>query len=89
MKKYIAEGLGAGTLTLVVALSLAGIFPVSTPVLAGLVLGLFVYTIGYISGSHINPAVTLGVWSLNKISGKDALGYIIPSPTNSFEHTSP
>lgn len=77
MKKYIAEGLGAGTLSLVVALSLASVFPVSTPVLAGLVLGLFVYTIGPISGSHINPAVTIGVWSLGKISGKDAIYYIV------------
>jgi glycerol uptake facilitator-like aquaporin len=77
MKKYFAEGLGAGVLTLVVALSLSVRFPVSTPVLAGLVLGLFVYSIGHISGTHINPAVTVGVWSLNKISGRDAIFYIV------------
>ncbi len=77
MKKYIVELIGAFTLTLVVALSLAGMFPVSTPVLAALTLGLFVYTIGSISGSHINPAVTLGAWSIKKISTKDALFYII------------
>lgn len=77
MKKYIVEALGAGTLTLVVGLSLSAGFPVSTPVLAGLVLGLFVYTVGSISGSHINPAVTIGVWSLKKISGRDAISYIV------------
>ncbi len=77
MKKYIAETIGTFGLTLVVALSLAGVFPVSTPVLAALVLGLFVYSIGHISGTHINPAVTIGAWSIKKISSKDALYYII------------
>lgn len=77
MKKYIAEALGTGALTLVVALSLASVFPVSTPVLAGLLLGLFVYSIGSVSGCHINPAVTIGIWSLRKISNKDALFYIV------------
>lgn len=77
MKKYTAEALGTGALTLVVALSLSSGFPVPTPILAGLVLGLFVYSVGSISGTHINPAVTVGVWSLNKISNRDALFYII------------
>jgi glycerol uptake facilitator-like aquaporin len=76
MKKYIAEALGTFALTLVVALSLAGRFPVSTPVLAGFVVLLFVYSIGHISGTHINPAVTLGLWSINKIKTADALNYI-------------
>ncbi len=76
MKKYIVEALGTFTLTLVVALSIAGRFPVPTPVLAALVLGLFVYTVGHISGTHINPAVTLGLWSIKKIRTADALNYI-------------
>lgn len=77
MKKYIAEGLGTGTLTLVVGLSLAGSFPVSTPILAALTLGLFVYSIGHISGTHINPAVTIGAWSIGKISTKVAALYVM------------
>ncbi len=77
MKKYILEGLGTGTLTLVVALSLNGTFPVPTPVLAALTLGLFVYSIGHVSGAHINPAVTIGAWSIGKISSNDAVGYIV------------
>ena len=40
-------------------------------------LGLFVYSIGSISGCHINPAVTLGLWSVTKISTYDATQYII------------
>ena len=77
MRKYIAELLGRFGLTLAVALSLAGSFPVATPVLAALTLGLFVYSIGHISGTHINPAVTIGAWFIKKISSQDALFYII------------
>lgn len=77
MKKYLTELLGAFLLTLVVSLSLTGKFPVPTPVLAALTLGLFVYTAGHISGAHLNPAVTVGVWSLGKINLKDAVSYII------------
>ena len=77
LKKYLVEGFGALVLTLVVGLSLAGSFPVPTPILAGLTLGLFVYTVGAISGAHLNPAVTVGLWSLKKISAQDALGYIV------------
>jgi aquaporin Z len=77
MKKYIVEALGTGTLTLVVGLSLVGDFPVSTPVLAALVLGLFVYSVGHVSGAHINPAVTTGLWSIGKIETVEAVKYVI------------
>lgn len=75
-KKYIAELLGTFALTLVVGLSLSGNFPLPTPMAAALVLGLFVYSIGHISGTHINPAVTIGLWSIKKITTNDALYYI-------------
>lgn len=77
MKKYIVEAFGTFTLTSVVCLSLVGKFPVSTPVLAGLVILLFVYTVGHISGAHFNPAITLGAWSIKKIQGTDAFWYLV------------
>lgn len=77
MNRYLTEAFGTFLLTAVVGLSLAGNFPVATPILAGLTLGLFVYAAGGISGSHINPAVTIGLWSLKKISSADAAFYII------------
>jgi glycerol uptake facilitator-like aquaporin len=50
---------------------------VATPLLAALTLGLCVYTLGHVSGTHINPAVTIGLWSIGKIKSQDALLYII------------
>jgi MIP family channel proteins len=41
-----------------------------------LVLMSLVYAIGSISGCHVNPAVTLGLASIRKISARDAAAYI-------------
>lgn len=76
MKKYLAEFLGTFTLSLLVALSLIHTIPLITPVLAALVLVLFVYSIGNISGCHINPAVTIGLFFIKKISRKEATNYL-------------
>jgi glycerol uptake facilitator-like aquaporin len=74
--KLIAEGVGTFALALAVVSSVAGMPVIPTPVLAGLVLGLFVYSIGKISGCHINPAVTIGLWSIQKITTPEAVRYI-------------
>jgi len=78
-KKYIAEFVGTFTLafTVLAAVVATGPVPVAIPVIAGLVLGLFVYTIGSISGCHINPAVTIGLLSVKKITTKEAAIYVV------------
>ena len=76
MNKYVAEFIGTLALATIVSLSVAGSFVIATPILAALTLGLFVYTVGHISGAHLNPAVTLGLWSVKKITITDA-GYFI------------
>lgn len=76
MKKYIVEGLGTFSLALVVGL--AGVkMPAMVPALAALVVGLFVYATGHVSGAHFNPAVTVGAWSIRKISPTVAVSYIV------------
>jgi len=68
-----------GTFVLVSAvLATAGIghafFPAIT---AGVVLMVMVLVIGGLSGSHINPAVTVGFWSQKKIDTAQAVSYIV------------
>ena len=85
MKKYLAEFVGTTVLTLMgcgaaVALdcnptNVAGM--VGTAMAFGLSVVAMAYTIGGISGCHINPAITLGVLLGGRMSVKDAVGYWI------------
>ncbi len=75
-RKYLAELIGTFILCLAISLSLTGAFAVSTPIAAGLALGLGVYTLGGISGAHFNPAITIGLLSVGKITGKQATYFV-------------
>lgn len=77
IQKYMAELLGTFALTLVVYYALTVGLALGTPLAVGLTVGLFVYTVGGISGGHFNPAVTIGIASVRKLSVKDAVVYII------------
>lgn len=50
---------------------------VGTSMAFGLAVIAMAYTIGGISGCHINPAITLGVWLSGRMSGKDACMYVV------------
>ena len=82
-KKYIAEFIGTFTLALLIALSVNNSL-IPTPLIAGFTLMLFVYFIGAISGCHINPAVTLGLLSVRKISAEESLKYIVSQVLGGF-----
>lgn len=84
MKKYLAELVGTFVLTLLgcgTAVSLnCGVDTASvvgTAIAFGLAVVAMAYTIGGISGCHINPAITLGVFLNGKISAKDCGMYMI------------
>ena len=93
MKKYFAEAVGTMVLVLMgcgVAVSL-GCNPINnipavvgTAFAFGLAVVAMAYTIGGISGCHINPAITLGVFLSGRMSGKDACGYICGQVVGAF-----
>jgi glycerol uptake facilitator-like aquaporin len=82
--KYVAEALGTFALSAAVLAAIANGAPLVVPAVAALTLGLFVYTIGSVSGCHINPAVTLGLWSVKKIENQEAVLYIIAQLLGAF-----
>jgi len=84
MKKYIAECIGTFVLTFLgcgAAVSLScgtdTASVVGTAIAFGLSVVAMAYTIGGISGCHINPAITLGCLVTGRISCKDSIGYIV------------
>ena len=83
-RPLLAELIGTFLLAFLVRLSLGAQFPVATPVLAALTLGLIVYMIGSVSGAHVNPAVTIGLFTIGKIKALDAVGYIIAQFIGAF-----
>jgi aquaporin Z len=81
MKKYTAELVGTFVLVFggVGSAVLAGgkIGYLGVAFAFGLSLLAMVYTIGPISGCHINPAVTFGMLVTKKIGAKDAAAYMV------------
>ncbi len=85
MKKYLAECigtctlvvLGCGTAMLVGCDAAAGGGYILTALAFGLSIVAMAYSIGNISGCHINPAVSLGVLLSGGMSTKDFWGYVV------------
>jgi len=75
----VAEFLGTGVLTLLilsVQRSTIGV-PFFVALAAGLTLTLMVFSFGSTSGSHLNPAITIGMWTARKIPTIKAVAYIV------------
>ncbi len=51
-------------------------FPLFGGLAAGITLGLLTLTIGATSGAHVNPAITLGLWTIRKVKTLTAISYI-------------
>ncbi|MDO4280226.1 MAG: MIP family channel protein [Peptococcaceae bacterium] len=86
MKKYIAEFIG--TMVLVIfgcgtaaATGVSGADPNGAYILTALAFGLSIvamaYSIGNVSGCHVNPAVSVGVFLAGKMTSKDFVGYVV------------
>ena len=80
MKKYTAELLGTFVLTLFgcgsAAIAGEALGTLGIAFAFGLSIVAMAYAIGNISGCHINPAVSLGVWMSGKMTAKDFFGYV-------------
>ncbi len=85
MKKYLAECigtatlviLGCGTAMLVGCDAANGGGYILTALAFGLTIVAMAYSIGNISGCHINPAVSLGVLLTGGMDAKEFVGYVI------------
>lgn len=83
MKKYFAEFLGtymmvfAGTGAMVVNDVYGSVGHLGIGLTFGLVVMAVIYSIGSISGAHINPAVSIAFWVAKRFDGKEVIPYII------------
>jgi len=85
---YVAEFIGTFALVFFGSMSVIMFFPAlgfSSPqssfigiaLAHGLILMIMVYTIGYISGCHLNPAITITAVALRKMEAGDGVAYLL------------
>ncbi|UPR48320.1 aquaporin Z [Vibrio cyclitrophicus] len=85
MNRYIAEMFGTfwlvlggcGSAVLAAAFPDVGIGLLGVSLAFGLTVLTMAFAIGHISGCHLNPAVTIGLWSGGRFDAKDVAPYII------------
>lgn len=84
-KKYLAEFFGTlwlvlggcGSAVISAGFPEVGIGLLGVALAFGLTVLTMVYAIGHISGCHLNPAVTVGLWAGGRVKAKEVLPYII------------
>ncbi|TOF20622.1 aquaporin Z [Vibrio parahaemolyticus] len=85
MNKYLAEAFGTfwlvlggcGSAVLAAGFPDVGIGLLGVALAFGLTVLTMAFAIGHISGCHLNPAVTVGLWAVGRFDTKDVAPYII------------
>ncbi|EEZ00515.1 aquaporin Z [Vibrio sp. RC586] len=85
MNKYLAESFGTfwlvlggcGSAVLAAGFPDVGIGLLGVSLAFGLTVLTMAFAIGHISGCHLNPAVTIGLWAGGRFEAKNVLPYII------------
>lgn len=85
MKKYLAELIGTfwlvlggcGSAILAASFPNVGIGLLGVSLAFGLTVLTMAFAIGHISGCHLNPAVSIGLWAGGRFEAKELIPYII------------
>lgn len=91
MRKYIAEIIGTfalifcGTGAMIIDQQTGGVIShAGVAATWGLIVAAMIYTVGDISGAHLNPAVTIAFWVAKVIPTKEIIPYILSQGIGAF-----
>lgn len=92
MKRYLAELIGTfwlvfagiGSALLAAAFPGLGIGFLGVSLALGLTVITIAYSFGHISGAHLNPAVSIGLWAAGRFPAKDVLPYVVSQIIGAF-----
>ena len=91
MRKYLAEIIGTfalvfcGTGAIIINQEAHGVIThVGIAITFGLIVSAMIYTVGDISGAHLNPAVTIAFWLAKVFPAKEIVPYILSQGIGAF-----